>query len=183
MSVLTGLRIEEEIQLGKIQIDPTEEKFRNPASWDLRLGEKCLCYEAYGLRLDSKKENRTIEKDCDKPLDRSWKLYPNTLYLMHTQEVVWTDSYVAVVDGKSSIGRLGIQVHSTAGYIDPGYIGQITLEVSVVEPVIVYPGMRFCQIRFMTLEGDITSYQEKGNYVGEASMGPVPSRSWKQFEE
>jgi dCTP deaminase len=182
MSVLTGLEIRKQIELQNIKIDPFDDKLQNPASWDLRLGKKCLIYNnREEWVLDSGVRNKTEEFAYDS--FKRWHLRPGIIYLMHTHEVVWTDSYVAVVDGKSSIGRLGIQVHSTAGYIDPGYHGQITLEVSVVEPVMVYPGMRFCQIRFMTLEGRISSYQEKGNYTGEASMGPVPSRSWKQFED
>lgn len=93
-----------------------------------------------------------------------------------------------VLDGKSSIGRLGVQVHVTAGYGDPGFDGQYTLEVTSVYPVRVYPGMRFCQMRFHTRDlGDQTVLKGPllyaGSYEGETSRGPVPSMIWRQFEE
>jgi dCTP deaminase len=108
-----------------------------------------------------------------------FSLQPGILYLMHTEEVVWTSRYVPVLDGKSSIGRLGIFTHITAGFGDANYRGQYTLEVTVIQPVRVYRGMRFCQMRFHTMEGEVMHYS--GNYVGDTAMGAVPSRSWKQF--
>jgi dCTP deaminase len=107
-------------------------------------------------------------------------LHPGVLYLMHTEEIVCAHDCVSVIDGKSSLGRLGISCHQTAGYGDPGFRGQYTLEVTVVHPVVVYAGMRFCQIRFHEVVGEIQKY--KGQYQGETAMGPVASRSWKQFE-
>jgi dCTP deaminase len=103
---------------------------------------------------------------------------------MHTAERIVTDSFVPVLDGKSSLGRLFMQVHATAGYGDPGFDGQYTLEVTVTQPVVIYAGMRFCQIRFHTLVGfQRTSYQAKGHYIGPLAEGPVASMSWKQFAE
>ena len=109
-------------------------------------------------------------------------LMPGVGYLMHTQERVYTEKYVPIIDGKSSIGRLFCFIHVTAGYGDPGFDGQYTLEVIVQQPLIVYPGMRFCQMRFHTIVGEVDSYKENGNYKGELAEGPVPSRSWKMFQ-
>lgn len=112
--------------------------------------------------------------------EEGWVLKPGILYLMHTREVIGPGAYVATADGKSSLGRLGIVVHQTAGYVDPGFVGQITLEVTVSNPIRVYAGMRFAQVRFHTTLGESSGY--KGNYVGEHARGPVPSRAWKQFQ-
>jgi dCTP deaminase len=99
---------------------------------------------------------------------------------MHTREVVAPGKLVACADGKSSLGRLGIVVHQTAGFIDPGFSGNITLEVTVTNPIRVYAGMRFAQVRFHTVVGESSGY--KGNYTGEHARGPVASRAWKQFK-
>lgn len=184
----------------------------NPGSYDLRLGSKVAVYKScveprvhaawdpvmsrsaqdlvadymgrnLCLRpgeLDSKKAQEVWEFDINP--DHGWLLKPGIGYLMHTAERVLTDKFVPVLDGKSSIGRLFIAVHVTAGYGDTGFDGQYTLEVVSTHPVIVYPGMRFCQIRFHTAVGEIVDYKKRGNYTGKASMGPVPSRAWAQFK-
>ncbi len=114
--------------------------------------------------------------------DDGFVLMPGVGYLMHTQERICTDKYVPIIDGKSSIGRLFCFVHVTAGYGDPGFDGQYTLEVAVLQPLIVYPGMRFCQMRFHTVIGEVDSYKDNGNYKGVLAEGPVASRSWKMFD-
>ncbi len=189
--ILTGKEIHKQVVLGEIDISPFDEKLVNPVSVDLRLGEKFAVY-AENARWGT---DGTICKHNGKPLDamaenavvtgtlphQGMVLKPGILYLMHTAERVHTKHYVPVLDGKSSIGRLGIKVHETAGYGDPGFDGQYTLEVTVVNQVRVYPAMRFCQMRFHTMEGPPTLYE--GNYRGVAAEGPVPSRSFKQFKE
>lgn len=131
--------------------------------------------------LSSKRKHEVIEFEMNPT--HGWLLKPGIGYLMHTAERICTHEYVPVLDGKSSLGRLFMTVHVTAGYGDPGFDGQYTLEVVVTQPVIVYPGMRFCQIRFHTLVGRRLSYAAEGHYTGALAEGPVPSMSWKQFEE
>lgn len=129
--------------------------------------------------LDVRRAARTEAWQFD---HRGFVLKPRIGYLMHTRETVWTQKYNPILDGKSSIGRLFIQVHATAGYGDPGFSGQYTLEVIVQHPVRVYPGMRIAQIRFHQLSGKPSKlYDEVGHYVGEAAMGAKPSQVWKQF--
>jgi dCTP deaminase len=142
--------------------------------------DKMLQRDPEGV-LDTRKKNDVWEFTIDP--ERGWLLRPGIGYLMHTHERVLTDRYVPIIDGKSSIGRLFVTAHVTAGYGDAGFNGQYTLEVLATYPTIVYPGMRFCQMRFMTHVGRPRDYKTKGHYVGAASMGPVPSMSWKQFEE
>ncbi len=184
--ILSGNAIHDAVATGAIAIDPYDPRHANPASYDLTLGTGVVVYdlEVYKplgqplrpLPLDAKAEPRTRSYAIN---DAGWVLHPGQLYLMHTVERVATTRYVPVLDGKSSIGRLGICVHLTAGYGDPGVDGQYTLEVTAVHPVRVYAGMRFAQIRFHTLVGDGPLY--RGQYAGETARGAVPSRSWRQF--
>jgi len=184
----------------------------NPASYDLTLGNEVAVYTATnsvdfravrsdgipGTRihpknrfdpfyarqgencLDAAKQNEVARYTMDK---HGFVLMPGVGYLMHTAERIHTDKYVPIIDGKSSIGRLFCFVHVTAGYGDPGFDGQYTLEVVVMQPLVVYPGMRFCQMRFHTIVGKVDSYQKKGHYKGELAEGPIPSQSYKMFDE
>jgi dCTP deaminase len=183
MSILSGAAIEAAVRDGKIVIDGFDPKYLNPASYDLTLGNKVGVYKE-GL-LDAKSENDYgIHAYATGSARYGIILKPGKLYLMHTVERIGSKTLVSVIDGKSSIGRLGICVHLTAGYGDPGFLGQYTLEVTCVREVIVYPGMRFAQVRFHTMElGGLEPTQYEGNYVGATAEGPVPSKSWKQFED
>lgn len=191
--VLSGKAILAAIEDGKIKIDPFDPKYMNPASFDLTLGSEVRVYsnlvdtsfggpEYFEPRfrgiLDSRSPNPT-EAFAIGP--EGWLLKPGIGYLMHTRERVWTDSYEPVLDGKSSIGRLFVKVHETAGYGEPGFDGQYTLEVTCVHPVRVYAGMRFCQIRFHTIVGEIVQYS--GRYKGNEAKGAIPSRAWEQFDD
>jgi deoxycytidine triphosphate deaminase len=104
--------------------------------------------------------------------ESGWVLKPGILYLMHTEERLHTKLYATDITGKSSTARIGVQVHLTAGFGDPGFDGQYTLEVNAVHPAILYPGDLVCQARFWTLQGQVQSYQERGRYVGERAVGP-----------
>lgn len=177
--ILTGPEIRRQVTLGRIFVSPWNPELLNPASLDLRLGNTVRIYtkDAYGVRhIDAR-----VEAPTNAWTFEVFTLEPGELYLMHTEERISTNRFIPVLDGKSSIGRLGICVHLTAGYGDPGFDGQYTLEVTTVYPVQVYAGMRFCQMRFHTTVGEPALYQ--GNYTGEHSTGPVPSRVWRQFKE
>lgn len=131
--------------------------------------------------LDSKEENPldTYElKDGEGIL-----LKPGIGYLMHTEERVKTDHFVPVLDGKSSLGRLFVTIHVTAGYGELGFDGQYTLEVMVQHPVVLYAGMRIGQIRFHTIVGEKQSYQDRGHYVKDKALGPVASQAHIQIKE
>jgi dCTP deaminase len=199
--VLSGRAIEQAMAEGRIQVDPFDRKYVNPASYDLTLGDGVRVYEHsvfshprswsgpgaedgsnfepnHNNSLDSRIANSTKSFKIG---EDGWLLKPGIGYLMHTHERVCTDSYVPVLDGKSSIGRLFITIHVTAGYGDPGFNGQFTLEVTSTQPVRVYAGMRFCQVRFHTISGEPVLYQ--GHYTGAKAVGAIPSRSWEQFED
>lgn len=189
MSILTGPAIRDQVQRGTIEIDPYVPEHVNPASVDLTLGTTYARYKKFrpppyapeeGYNFLDAREEQEVERFEMGGTESSLHLAPGFLYLMHTVERVYTDVFVPVLDGKSSIGRLGVSVHVTAGYGDPGFNGQYTLEVTCVHPVVLYAGMRIAQMRFHTVMGDIELYG--GNYVEETARGPVASRSWRQFK-
>lgn len=183
--ILTGHEIVQRVVDGDIRITPFDGELVNPASVDLRLGSGMCVYvtgdNTSPITLDARKENKTKAHTMS---EDGFVLRPGVLYLLHTYERINTNKYVTVLDGKSSIGRLGIKVHETAGYIDPGFDGQPTLEVTCVHPVRIYPGMRFCQVRFHTLVGYVSLYGgSSSHYTGVNAEGPVPSISWQQFKK
>lgn len=195
MSIISGKKIEESVKNGDIEIDPFNPKYLNPASYDVTLGSKFAVYKAVvhiekdqNLHLtpaswrvlDSKIHNQSQEFEID---DEGIVLTPGVGYLMHINERIHTNKFVPILDGKSSIGRLFVHVHVTAGYGDPGFNGQFTLEVIAHHPVKLYKNMRIAQVRFHEISGEVQSYSEKGNYVNERAFGPIPSRSWKQFND
>jgi len=193
--ILSGPEIERQVTGGNIEITPWDLKKSNPASFDLTLGGLGAVYsEVVEHRdlsdpsgrsfypkdgvLDSAKDNPTLQFELPKS---GFVLKPGIGYLLHTEEIICAEEFVPVLDGKSSIGRLFTKIHETAGYLDPSFRGQVTLEVTVVHAVWVYPGMRIGQIRFHTLVGELRPYN--GNYTGDRAKGPVGSRCWKQLAE
>lgn len=133
-----------------------------------------------GRWLDVKDEPETVTFKIHP--EAGWYLKPGIGYLMHTHERVFTKRYVPVLDGKSSIGRLFVQVHITAGFGDPNFNGQYTLEVVVTHPIRVYAGMKIAQMRFHTIAGEVEKPYD-GNYTGEGARGAVPSRAFRQFRK
>jgi dCTP deaminase len=186
--ILSDESILHAIRLGDIEIDPFDPANVNPVSVDLTLGDTFLVYADWvyppgpndhptGRIQDVREKPETIQ---GKIASDGLNLKPGVGYLMHTRERVFTKKYVPVLDGKSSMGRLFMQVHVTAGFGDPGFNGQYTLEVTVVHPLRVYAGMRIAQMRFHTICGAVVK-PYAGNYVGEDSRGPVASKAYKQF--
>ena len=183
MSILSGMAIKEAIQRGDIEISDCNESRLNPHSYNLRLGNRYLCY-TNTQHLDAEEENKAEEgyfSGTDLAYGGGIMLHPGRLYLMHTMETVCAHKYVPIIDGRSSVGRLGIGVHITAGYGDVGFKGTYTLEVTVVHPTIVYAGSEICQIRFQTLQlgENETEYPKySGKYNGQT--GPKASGWWKE---
>jgi dCTP deaminase len=180
VSLLSGPAILAACERGDIVIDPLVKERIQPASVDLTLGALCAKYDApsqFGY-LDAAQKN---EVQLQVLLTDGMIFLPGMGYLLHTAERVGSRKYVPVLDGKSSLGRLFVQIHMTAGFGDPGYFGQWTLEVVVTYPVRLYPGMPIAQMRFHEVVGEVKLYE--GNYQGEDAEGPVASRSWRQVEK
>ena len=185
MSILTKDMILKEMQNGNIIIDPAPVNI-GPNSVDLRLGktlkmydgsvslnEKHLGIAGYHYILDPKKDNPTVEVEIP---EEGYVLVPGILYLGSTYEYTETHNYLPDLDGRSSIGRLGINIHCTAGRGDVGFCGNWTLELSCVQPVKVYPLMVMMQITYHKLYGEI-KHTYLGRYQGDRH--PVASRLHK----
>ena len=170
--ILTGKEIQN--RMGKdIFITPYDEKQLNPNSYNLRLHNELLLYTSFPL--DMKKPNPTRKLQI--PED-GLLLEPNNLYLGRTLELTETHNLVPMLEGRSSIGRLGMYVHVTAGFGDVGFKGYWTLEISVISPLRIYPGVPICQIFYHTLEGEIVEYSS-GKYHGNTDI--QPSFLYKDF--
>jgi len=157
--ILSGEEIRNQIG-GNIQIDPFDEALLNPNSYNLTLHNELLIYEE--IVLDMKQPNRVRRIMIP---DEGIVLHPNQLYLGRTSEYTETHNLVPMIEGRSSVGRLGLFVHVTAGFGDVGYCGCWTLEMFAAQPVRIYPGIPICQIFYHQITGDIREYKsEKYQY-------------------
>jgi dCTP deaminase len=171
--ILSGLEIKK--QLGKnIFIDPYNEKQVNPNSYNLKLSKELLVYDSEIL--DMKTANKYQELIIP---DEGIVLQPNTLYLGRTIEHTRTENYVPMLEGRSSIGRLGLFIHVTAGFGDVGFSGYWTLEIHCIQPIRIYPEIDICQIYYHTIEGEHEKYNS-GKYQN--NTGIQASLMYKDFE-
>ena len=172
--ILSGLEIA--ARMGKdIAIDPYDPARLNPNSYNLRLHNELLVYDA--PILDMKLENKASKLIIP---STGLQLDPGRLYLGRTLERTRTDTLVPMLEGRSSIGRLGMFVHVTAGFGDVGFNGYWTLEIFVVQPLVIYPDVEICQIYYHHIDGDYTTYQN-GKYQN--NHGIQPSRLYQDFKQ
>ena len=161
--------------MGKeLVIEPFSEKQLNPNSYNLKLNNELLVYDEEVL--DMKKQNKV--KKIVIP-EEGLILDPGKLYLGRTVEYTETDKYVPMLEGRSSVGRLGLFIHVTAGFGDVGFKGYWTLEIFCVEPIKIYPGVEICQIYYHSVEGEYDQYCS-GKY--QKNEGVQPSLLYKDFE-
>src|SRR5512142_2504705 len=155
--ILTDVKILEEMQKGTIVIEPFDRKYLGSNSYDVHLGRDLATYKSDIL--DAKEHNQV---DHFQIPDDGLILLPHRLYLGVTQEYTETHAHVPFLEGKSSIGRLGIDIHATAGKGDVGFCNTWTLEISVRQPVRVYAGMPIGQLIYFTIDGDVeVAYNRK----------------------
>lgn len=164
--MLTGPEIERQIALGRIVIYPLHPECVGPNSVDLHLADELLVYTGEVLTTGKANPTRRLSINGGLVLD------PGELYLGRTVERTMTPYHVPQISGRSSVGRLGINIHSTAGFGDVGFSGTWTLEISVVKPVRIERGLRICQIYFTEPVGEIRPYA--GRYQGQTE--PTASR-------
>lgn len=171
--ILSGLEIKK--NLGhNIKIEPFNQSYLNPNSYNLRLYNELLVYEEEYL--DMKNNNKT--KKITIP-EEGFILKPGKLYLGRTLEYTETNNYVPMLEGRSSVGRLGLYIHVTAGFGDVGFKGYWTLEIHCVEPIKIYPNVEICQIYYHTIEGKWLEYNS-GKYQN--NKGIQPSLLYKDFK-
>src|SRR5471030_3338093 len=174
--ILSDKRILEEIDKGTIIIEPFDRKCLGTNSYDVHLGKYLANYKSRVLdaRVHNEIEHFEIPKD-------GFILQPNLLYLGVTMEYTETHAHVPFLEGKSSTGRLGIDIHATAGKGDVGFCGNWTLEISVKQPVRIYKGMPIGQLIYFPVDGEIlVKYNQKkdAKYSGQINK-PVESMMWK----
>ncbi len=172
--ILSGKEIAARIG-GDIIIDPYDANKINPNSYNMALHNELLAYTK--MPLDMKRENE-VEK-IDIPED-GIVLEPHRLYLGRTVEYTETQNLVPMLEGRSSVGRLGLFIHVTAGFGDVGFKGFWTLEIFCIQPIKIYPGVEMCQIYYHTIEGDHESYSS-GKYQN--NHGIQPSLLYRDFKK
>ena len=170
--ILSGKAIKEKLG-SDIIIKPYNENAVNPNSYNLTLHNELVVYE--GDLLDMKKPCKT--KTIAIPAD-GLILQPGTLYLGRTVEYTETHRLVPMLEGRSSVGRLGLFVHVCAGFGDAGFRGYWTLEIHCVQPIKIYAGVSICQIYYHSIEGGYSEYTS-GKY--QDNQGLQPSLLYQEF--
>ena len=187
--IFSDRTIKEAIAAGRVLIDPYDEAMVQPSSVDLRCDSYFRVFENHRYPLiDPKAPQEDLTKLVEADADEPFILHPGEFVLGATLETIGlADDIVARLEGKSSLGRLGLLIHSTAGFIDPGFKGQVTLELSNVAnlPIAIYPGMKIGQISFYELstpaENPYGSAGAGSKYQGQT--GPTASRVHTEYEE
>ena len=172
--ILSGKEIQR--HMGKdIVIRPFDPKRLNPNSYNLSLHNQLLVYE-----------NRLLDMKLPNPVktltipESGLVLEPDKLYLGRTNEFTQTDRFVPMLEGRSSVGRLGLFIHVTAGFGDVGFAGYWTLEIFCVQPIRIYPNVEICQIYYHDIQGEYDLYQS-GKYQN--NTGIQPSLLYRDFEK
>jgi dCTP deaminase len=185
--VLSDRTIRRLLQEGRIGIDPYAEELLQPSSVDVRVDRLFRVFRnsRYPF-IDVKQEMEELTELVEVDPEEAFILHPGEFVLGSTLErITLPDDLVARLEGKSSLGRLGLLIHSTAGFIDPGWDGHVTLELSNVAnlPITIYYGMKIGQLSFVQLSEPAEHPYGTGSlgskYQGQA--GPTPSRYWKNF--
>jgi dCTP deaminase len=185
--VLSDRTIRRLLEEGRIGIDPYAEELLQPSSVDVRVDRLFRVFRnsRYPF-IDVKQEMEGLTELVEVEPDEAFILHPGEFVLGSTLErITLPDDLVARLEGKSSLGRLGLLIHSTAGFIDPGWDGHVTLELSNVAnlPITIYYGMKIGQLSFVQLTEPAEHPYGTGSlgskYQGQA--GPTPSRYWKNF--
>jgi len=187
--VLSDRTIRRELEAGNIGIDPLSADAIQPASVDLRLGHQFRVFRNSGVPyIDVKQEYPDLTELVEIEGDHPFILHPGEFALAVTYERVRLPAdIVGRLEGKSSLGRLGLLIHSTAGYVDPGWDGALTLELSNVAnlPITLYHRMKVSQISFLRLsepaENPYGSAAAGSKYQGQE--GPTPSRYYLNFRD
>lgn len=187
--VLSDRTIKEEIARGRIIVEPLDPACIQPASVDVRLDRKLLVFRNWQppFYIDVKKDLEGLTEIVEIEDEKPFFLQPGEFVLASTlEDITIPDDIVGRLEGKSSLGRIGLLIHSTAGYVDPGWRGHLTLELSSVAklPITLYCGMKIGQISFLRL----TTVAER--LYGDESLGskyqgqtePTESRFYQDFE-
>ncbi|MDA8289813.1 MAG: dCTP deaminase [Actinomycetota bacterium] len=185
--ILSDHSIREELKAGRVVIDPLGEGAIQPSSVDLHVDRYFRVFRNHSQRvIDVKEDQEELTELVDIVGDDALILHPGEFVLGATRErVALPSDLVGRLEGKSSLGRLGLLIHSTAGFVDPGFDGYLTLELSNVAnlPITVYPNMKIGQISFlrMTTPADLPYGSAELGSKYQHQRGPTPSRYYQNF--
>lgn len=185
--LLSDRDILDQIDAGRIALDPYDASMIQPASIDVRIDRFFRQFDNHKYAMiDPAQEQPELTREITVDPDQPYMLHPGEFVLASTYEqVTLPDDIAARLEGKSSLGRLGLLTHSTAGFIDPGFTGHITLELSNMAtlPVALWPGMKIGQLCFFRLtsasDHPYGTGPNQNRYLGQ--RGPTPSRSYVNF--
>ncbi len=185
--LLSDRDIKSEVESGRIKLDPYDAAMVQPASVDIRLDRFFRTFENHRYQfIDPREDQPDMTRAVEVAPHEPFVLHPGEFVLGSTYEVVTLPEDIAArVEGKSSLGRLGLLTHATAGFIDPGFSGHVTLELSNVAnlPVTLWPGMKIGQLCFIRMSS--ASEHPYGSSVYgsryQNQRGPTPSRSFQNF--
>lgn len=153
--ILSDATIKKRLKTGEIKIEPFDPAKLQPASYDVTLGSEFLVFDnSKATMIDPKADNSKIMRKVEVSTENPFILHPGEFALASIQEIIGIDNkHLAVLNGKSSLGRIGLVIHATAGFIDPGNELRITLELFNVAtlPILLYPGMKIAQVVFEEL--------------------------------
>ena len=181
--------IRAEITAGRVKVEPFTEAMVQPSSVDVRLDRFFRTFENHKYEvIDPSKEQPDLTREVAVAPDEFFILHPGEFVLASTYEVITLpDDIAGRLEGKSSLGRLGLLTHSTAGFIDPGFSGHITLELSNVAnlPVKLFPGMKIGQLCLIRLSSPAEHPYGSAIYGSryQGKRGPTPSKSWLNFHQ
>lgn len=183
--ILSDKDLKARIRKKSLVIRPFERECVQPSTYDLHLGDEFRVFRNHKLRFIDLKEKVSLT-ELVKVGREGFVLHPSEFALAVTKEYFELPGDLAAkLEGKSSLGRMGLVVHATAGYIDPGFKGQITFEMSNMNtvPIVLYPSMKMAQICFFQMSSQVERpYGTAGNkYQGQ--MGPTESQIWKDFRK
>ncbi|WP_298752210.1 dCTP deaminase [uncultured Serinicoccus sp.] len=175
------------IDSGRVRLDPWDPTMVQPSSVDIRLDRYFRLFDNHKYPvIDPAQEQPDLTRLVEVDPGESFVLHPGEFVLGSTYEQVsLPDDIAARVEGKSSLGRLGLLTHATAGFVDPGFTGHVTLELSNVAtlPIVLHPGMKIGQLCFFRLSSASQhpyGSSEKGSHY-QGQRGPTASRSWSNF--
>lgn len=187
--LLSDRDIRAELESGRVGLDPLDMGMIQPSSIDVRLDKYFRLFDNHKYPfIDPAEEQPDLTRAVEVSNDEPFILHPGEFVLGSTFELVTLPNDIAArLEGKSSLGRLGLLTHSTAGFVDPGFSGHVTLELSNVAtlPIKLWPGMKIGQLCFfrLTSESENPYGSEKYGSRYQGQRGPTASRSWKNFHK
>ena len=185
--LLSDRDIRAELAEGRVVLEPFDEAMVQPSSVDVRIDKFFRVFENHRYpHIDPAEEQPDLTRMVEPEAGEPFILHPGEFVLASTYEVVTLpDDVAGRLEGKSSLGRLGLLTHSTAGFIDPGFSGHVTLELSNVAtlPIKLWPGMKIGQLCFIRTSSPVDNPYGSGQYGSryQGQRGPTASRSFKNF--